>query len=91
MRPQHLALCLLCAVVSGKRTKNTKQPTTAPTPQQTAASDTQATLLYDNASCEGSDQGAYLGTPASVDECATSAAAAGCDMFYGGLAVLIYQ
>ena len=38
-------------------------------------------LLYENASCEGSDQGAYLGTPASVDECAVSAAAAGCDMF----------
>ena len=82
MRPQHLALCLFCAVVSGKRTKKTKQPTTAPTPAQTAASgSTQATLLYENASCEGSDQGAHLGTPASVDECAVSAAAAGCDMF----------
>ena len=85
MRP-HLALCLLCAVVSAKRTKKTKQPTPAPvpapTPEQTAASgSTQATLLYENASCEGSDQGAYLGTPASVDECAVSAAAAGCDMF----------
>ena len=85
----HLALCLLCAVVSGKRTKKTKQPTSAPVPaptpapvrQQTAASDTHATLLYENASCEGSDQGTNLGTPASVDECAASAAAAGCDMF----------
>ena len=88
----HLALCLVCAVVSAKRTKNpkpSKQPTTAPfaapTPapvrQQTAASDTHATLLYENASCEGSDQGTNLGTPASVDECAASAAAAGCDMF----------
>ena len=38
-------------------------------------------LLYENASCEGSDQGAYLGTPTSVDECAVSATAAGCDMF----------
>jgi hypothetical protein len=56
-------------------------PTPAPVRQQTAASDTQATLLYDNASCEGSDQGTNLGTPASVDECAASAAAAGCDMF----------
>ena len=82
MRPQHLALCLFCAVVSGKRTKKTKQPTPAPVREQTAASGpTQATLLYENASCEGSDQGAYLGTPASVDECAVSAAAAGCDMF----------
>ena len=36
-----------------------------------------ATLLYENASCEGSDQGTNLGTPASVDECAVSAAAAG--------------
>jgi len=91
MRP-HLALCLVCAVVSGKRTKQpkpTKQPTSAPVPaptpapvrQQTAASDTHATLLYENASCEGSDQGTNLGTPASVDECAASAAAAGCDMF----------
>ena len=88
MRP-HLALCLVCAVVSGKRTKKTQQPTTAPvaapTPapvrQQTAASDTHATLLYENASCEGSDQGTNLGTPASVDECAASAAAAGCDLF----------
>jgi len=88
MRP-HLTLCLVCAVVSGKRTKKTQQPTTAPvaapTPapvrQQTAASDTHATLLYENASCEGSDQGTNLGTPASVDECAASATAAGCDMF----------
>jgi len=88
MRP-HLALCLVCAVASGKRTKKTRQPTPAPVPaptpapvrQQTAASDTQATLLYENASCEGSDQGTNLGTPASVDECAASAAAAGCDMF----------
>ena len=86
----HLTLCLLCAVVSGKRTKKpkpTEQPTAAPVPtpapvrQQTAASDTQATLLYENASCEGSDQGTNLGTPASVDECAASAADAGCTMF----------
>mmetsp|Transcript_8031 Transcript_8031/g.21476 ORF Transcript_8031/g.21476 Transcript_8031/m.21476 type:complete len:451 (+) Transcript_8031:84-1436(+) len=89
MRP-HLALCLVCAVVSGKRTKKTRQPTTAPVPAptpapvgaQTAASEsTHATLLYENASCEGGDQGTNLGTPASVDECAASAAAAGCDMF----------
>jgi len=87
----HLTLCLLCAVVSGKRTKKpkpTKQPTAAPVPtpapvrEETAASEsTHATLLYENASCEGSDQGTNLGTPASVDECAASAAAAGCDMF----------
>ena len=84
----HLAFCLVCAVVSAKRTKKTKKPTTAPVPaptpapvrQQTAASDTQATLIYENASCEGSDQGTNLGTPASVGECAASAAAAGCDM-----------
>ena len=87
----HLTLCLLCAVVSGKRTKKpkpTEQPTAAPVPtpapvrEETAASEsTHATLLYENASCEGSDQGTNLGTPASVDECAASAAAAGCDMF----------
>jgi len=87
----HLSLCLLCAVVSGKRTKKpkpTKQPTAAPVPtpapvrEETAASEsTHATLLYENASCEGSDQGTNLGTPASVDECAASAAVAGCDMF----------
>ena len=87
----HLTLCLLCAVVSGKRTKKpkpTRQPTAAPVPtpapvrEETAASEsTHATLLYENASCEGSDQGTNLGTPASVDECAASAAAAGCDMF----------
>ena len=38
-------------------------------------------LLYENASCEGSDQGSYLGTLASVDYCAVSAAAAGCTKF----------
>ena len=82
----HLAFSAFCAPWSaGRSAAQTKQPTTAPVPTpapaQTAPESTHATLLYENASCEGSDQGAYLGTPASVDECAASAAAAGCDMF----------
>ena len=67
---------LLCA-----RTSHSAFCAPAGSAKRSAKTQSAQTLLYENASCEGSDQGAYLGTPASVDECAVSAAAAGCDMF----------
>merc|ERR1719463_910921 len=56
-------------------------PPPSPPPPSPSPPPRTATLVYDGASCEGSDQGTYLDVFASAELCAPAAAEAGCSMF----------